>query len=284
MVIENKNLPEDYFEAISTQNILMEAVRMIDEWPLIEKRIPSFDIIFDKIKDESISVITEKEEQHDFSILEDALDGKKAPPVEEKVESKTIKLSSNEYDVFNAINGLRNVQEIIEISNLSDFDAARALYDLLDRNLIYRREEKRPVIKVEEEKKVPTSLNLPFYIILFILAGFSVFLIVNRKGQISKPANFISLNTLKPDKSTIDYLRIKKIGVALDAYYLIHSTYPSDLQLLVNAGLITSEEIKDQHGKHYSYQLLEDRYIISLPNAVENPSPNISYQKFIVRK
>lgn len=285
-VMENKEFPDDYFEPIFTQNILMEAVRMIDEWPLIEKLIPSFDIIFDKIKDESVKVEIEKEEMEDFSLFEEALEEETPPLIEEKIESKIIKLSSNEYTVFNAINGMRSVRDIIEYCNMSDFDAARSLYDLLDRNLIYiyRKEEKLPVIEAKEEKRAPAIFNIAFYIILFILTGFSLFLLISKNAQISRPANFIRTTNLNADKSTIDYLRIKKIALALDAYYLIHETYPNSLQLLVNEGLITSEEIKDQQGKLYSYQLLQDRFIISLPNIGENTPHKLSFQRFIIKK
>ncbi len=34
------------FVPMSTDFILMEGIRMVDEWPIIEKKIPSFDIVF----------------------------------------------------------------------------------------------------------------------------------------------------------------------------------------------------------------------------------------------
>ena len=42
------------FVPMSTDFILMEGIRMVDEWPIIEKKIPSFDIVFRPVVDPSL--------------------------------------------------------------------------------------------------------------------------------------------------------------------------------------------------------------------------------------
>jgi len=42
------------FAPMSTDFILMEGIRMVDEWPIIEKKIPSFDIVFRPVVDPSL--------------------------------------------------------------------------------------------------------------------------------------------------------------------------------------------------------------------------------------
>ena len=283
-VKESKSyLVEDYFTPISTQSILMEAVRMMDEWPLIEKMIPSFEVVFDKIKDESIKIALE-EVTEEGSILESLLEEKKVPIKEERIESKTIKLSPEEYKVFENVNGLRSVKDIIEFSNMSDFEVARALYDLLERNIIYRKEEKRPLEIAKEEKRLPHALNLAFYFILIILIALSIFNLASHKDQIFRPAKFINLLPINPDESTINYLRINKIAQAIDLYYLNHSTYPSNLKTLVIEALLSPEEIIDPQGKQYDYQLLEDRFIISPSGTDIAIAPELSLQRFIIKE
>src|SRR5918996_3367956 len=36
----------DHFQPLSSDFILMEGIRMVDEWPIIEKKIPSMDMVF----------------------------------------------------------------------------------------------------------------------------------------------------------------------------------------------------------------------------------------------
>jgi hypothetical protein len=279
---EGDDFSDKYFKPISTQSVLMEAVQMIDEWPLIEKKIPSFDIIFDKIKDDSLQVVLEKDEMDELALPEQFFEEKEeiSSESEFKENAKAIKLSSNEYKVFNAIDGQRSVTDIIDYCNMGDFDAARALYDLLDRKLIFYKEEKRPVIIAKEEKKIPASFSIISYLILLCLVGFSIFTIIRPKNQISRPARFINDNMINPDKPTVDYLKIKKIALAIDSYYLIHSTYPADLESLTKEGFLKAKEIENSRGIKFTYQFLQDRYIIS-SSPVKGSPATLSYQKLI---
>ena len=53
----------DYVVPVSAESILMEGARMIDEWPIIEKRIRSYDMVFrKKMTDQEIVVAGASEE------------------------------------------------------------------------------------------------------------------------------------------------------------------------------------------------------------------------------
>jgi hypothetical protein len=285
IVREGEDFSDEYFKPISTQSVLMEAVQMIDEWPLIEKKIPSFDIIFDKMKDESVQVVLDKEEADELSLSDQLFEEKEEISLKYDLQedTKAIKLAANEYKVFNAIDGKRSVTDIVDYCNMSDFDAARALYDLLDRKLIFYKEEKRPIIIAKEERKISASFNAIFYLVLLCVAGFSIFTIQNSKNQISRPTHFINTKMINADKSTVDYLKIKKIALAIDSYYLVHSTYPANLEILAKEGFLKAKELENSTGNKYSYQLLEDRYIISY-SPIKGSPPILSYQKLIIHK
>src|SRR6266853_1527066 len=52
----------DYVVPVSAESILMEGARMIDEWPIIEKRIRSYDMVFrKKLTDQEIIVVGAEE-------------------------------------------------------------------------------------------------------------------------------------------------------------------------------------------------------------------------------
>jgi Flp pilus assembly protein TadD len=97
---------QDTLVSVSPESLLLEGARRVDEWSLIEKKIPTFDIVFE--------------------IDRDALAANEA------------KLTNEQRVVLSLINGVRDVHAIFEESGLVEFDAAKALYGLATANCIHR--------------------------------------------------------------------------------------------------------------------------------------------------
>jgi len=85
--------------AVDAQELLLEGARRVDEWSLIEKRIPSFDAVF-------------------------ALD-------RHQMLGNTIAFTREQQALLPLINGNRNVRDLMRESGLSEFAAGKALYGLL---------------------------------------------------------------------------------------------------------------------------------------------------------
>ena len=51
---DSVDFDRENFSPMSADFILMEGIRMVDEWPIIEKKIPSFDIVFRTVVDPSM--------------------------------------------------------------------------------------------------------------------------------------------------------------------------------------------------------------------------------------
>ena len=85
---------------ISAESLLMEGARRVDEWGLIEKKIPSLDLVFEMQKNP-------EEADQDVELT--------------KEQNKLIPL----------IDGQRTVEELVHESGMVEFDACKALYGLL---------------------------------------------------------------------------------------------------------------------------------------------------------
>ncbi len=109
------------FEPLSTESVLMEGLRMIDEWPVIEKKLNKPDIVFRKTG--KVAPL-KKNEVDAFLVEDDFLEEKKADLPYEM-----------EY-VLGLVDGLSSVSEIVEKSKLIEFYTYRALYDLLEQGYI----------------------------------------------------------------------------------------------------------------------------------------------------
>src|SRR5215510_15567205 len=89
----------DIFTPMSADFILMEGIRMVDEWPIIEKKIPSMDLVFRPVVDGTLIEVVKPEE----------LDGKG-----QRSASSKIRLTAQEEQIFRKVDGSRTVQAIID--------------------------------------------------------------------------------------------------------------------------------------------------------------------------
>ncbi len=97
---------EGELDRISPENLLLEGARRIDEWTLIEKKIPSFDLVF-------------------------ALD-------RNALANESLAFTEAQRRVLPLIDGVRDAREVIEASGLADFDAGQALFGLITAGLAQR--------------------------------------------------------------------------------------------------------------------------------------------------
>ncbi|MBX3147586.1 MAG: tetratricopeptide repeat protein [Gemmatimonadales bacterium] len=97
---------EGELERINPENLLLEGARRIDEWSLIEKKVPSFDLIF----------------ALDRSLL----------------ANETLSFTEAQRRLLPLIDGVRDTREVIDASGLSDFEAGQALFGLITAGLAQR--------------------------------------------------------------------------------------------------------------------------------------------------
>src|SRR5918996_4288028 len=116
---------------ITAESILMEGARMIDEWPIIEKRIRSYDMVFrKKLTDQEIVVVgADEADEIDF-------DGAPAKKKKHGGIGDQIRISQEEKFIYDMVDGTMTVGDIVETARLSEFDTNKALYELLTRDLI----------------------------------------------------------------------------------------------------------------------------------------------------
>jgi len=114
---------------INIESLLMEGARRTDEWSLIEKKLPSFDIVLQ-------------------------LDRNPAERDEE------VELSKEQRKVLPFIDGVRTVTEIMNEAGLVEFDTGKALYGLIQGGFVSRAGEKSTVAETGGDQKLQEHLNL----------------------------------------------------------------------------------------------------------------------------
>ena len=97
---------QDFLVSINPESLLLEGARRVDEWSLIEKKIPSFDLIFTVDRD--------------------------------RLAISDASLTETQQRLLPLIDGTRDVNQVIEDSGLGEFEIGKALYGLITAGFVHR--------------------------------------------------------------------------------------------------------------------------------------------------
>jgi Flp pilus assembly protein TadD len=120
--------------SINPESLLLEGARRTDEWSLIEKKIPSFDIIFKADRDH--------------------------------LAAAPVRLTAEQDRVLALLDGERDVARLVEDSGLSEFEVGKALYGLISAGFVHRAGRSQVVPRLEANEtrlQEHRNLGIAFY-------------------------------------------------------------------------------------------------------------------------
>jgi hypothetical protein len=248
---------------ITAESILMEGARMLDEWPIIEKRIRSYDMVFrKKLTDQDIVVVgAEDADEIEF----DQSPSQAARRRKGALASDKIRISEEEKLIYDNVDGTVTVGDIVEVSQLSEFDTNKALYELLTRDLIeeVRGQSAQAVIEatpVDETEVAETPVPLPLVIVLGLVAVLS--LVTSFNNPLNGLAPFTrKTSSILEAKKAISVERIEAIGQAIEKYNVVNNRLPGSLLDLV-PNYIAASLLTDPWGNAYKYLQRPDKYLV----------------------
>ena len=120
---------QDFLVRITPESLLLEGARRVDEWSLIEKKIPSFDLIF--VVDRS------------------------------RLAASGVSLTAEQQRLLPLLDGQRDVASLIDDSGLLEFDVGKALYGLITAGFAHRLgKTQADVVPVGSDARVEEHRNL----------------------------------------------------------------------------------------------------------------------------
>jgi hypothetical protein len=210
--------------------VLMEGIRMVDEWPIIERKIPTMTVVFKKVVDPS---------QVMAKGGDDELDGI-VSGMTEKAASK-IALSADELLVFNAVDGKKSCQQIVESTPLHDFAVCRTLLDLLDRDVVALTDLKGSVASAEAKAGVGAP-GLALTAVAVLAALFGAY------RSLTAPFGVFGLPPLVQSAvnsalETRVFERIEQAEARVRGFRIAYGRLPASLDEIVSEGLATRESM-----------------------------------------
>ncbi|NWG04828.1 MAG: DUF4388 domain-containing protein [Syntrophaceae bacterium] len=226
--------------ALSTEQVLLNILRMVDEWSEIEKKIFSPHLVFRKL----------------VGVEEKSIEG--LSPHRYLKE----KLTSEQELIYHLVDGTRTVQDIIDRSLLGKFNTSEILVDLSEMGLIEMAGVRTPsLIKKVSMVHFKKALVFAYYgaflifliaLLIYVKPNFLRHLLDSKIERVD-----IEIPTHRVHKA-----KLERIKNALEIYYLEKGQYPARLEDLISERLIQRGDLIYHKGAPFQYELKEGKYIL----------------------
>jgi hypothetical protein len=225
----------DHMSPVPTESILMEAAQMLDEWPILQKKVRSRDIVFKRAPGvENLRLLVSSEEAHEG----------------------TLSVSRPEAETWRWIDGIRTVSDVMDRAFLSDFEVLKGFADLLDRNLLVEaRTGPEPVPEAPLEA-APSRRDTGWV----LWAGVAVvaalaFLLVPRSpwNPMLHGAGDTPLGSQIMKAASL--YRLERLERGVRVFYDASGKYPRSLEDLISGRIVQEDTLRDPYGRAYRYIL-----------------------------
>jgi hypothetical protein len=237
---------------LRAESVLMEGFRMVDEWPLVRKRISNYETTFERLKQLPPATVA----------------GQDGPGLEDPFAADSQSLGQEERLMYELAAPHRDVRKLIDLSCLGEFEACKALCKLV--NLEYLRVVPAAGrVRVHDVgRSVPASLiNRAARVMLTggVLAG--VAFLAPRLNLHTTPLRRSSTSQYADPAAqrVISTAQLRRIRSALELYRLERGPFPEKLAALVEVGLLSSEDLHFPWRDSYYYRKLQNGDFVLLP-------------------
>jgi hypothetical protein len=240
----------DHMSPVATESMMMEAAQILDEFPRLEKKIRSRELVFRRAPgSESVRLVVAPQEEKEGALA----------------------VSKAEAESWRWIDGKRSVKEILERAFLSEFDVYRGLAELLERNLIVegRAPERVPAqaqapapARKRERERISARRALPLTAValwalaLAMVAAGAYLVSRNSWNLLLRPAG--NRREVAEFLKSVSLGRLASIERAVRVFYDSSGQYPKSLEDLVSAHILDPAAVVDPYGRKYRYILRSD--------------------------
>jgi hypothetical protein len=259
---EKVELAPDTITPMRAEAVLMEGFRMVDEWPVIRKKISRQDMTFERLRllPPPPEELARKPPADDpFEALDD---------IAAEVKSGDLKdIGEAERRVFEEIAPGRDLRKLVDICCLGEFETCKALLNLVNQEFVRPLyPEGREVLPGDERLSARLGGMVGRVVAtMAVLAGvgFVASALPQEALQVGPtPASSFS------DPATqrfISRAQQARIEAALEVFQVERGALPETLDALVSAGLLQSNELRYPWREQYYYRRVSDRKFILLP-------------------
>jgi hypothetical protein len=225
---------------LGAEQILMDGLRMVDEWQTFSDFVSSEDTVFERVES--------------FETFRDRPDAQVGRQLEYAKR------------VYGLVDGRLKVRRVIDLSRLGSFDATRALAVLCEAGVITALDVGSPSKSRRPRPKVLPRADARSWaatLIPLLLLGAMTFAAHSRSGKSVQPAA-VEISTSVLDLVRDDYATLR-VSHALEAYRFGTGRWPDRLFELSDRGILSPEQLASEQGRPYYYAKRVDGAVLLAP-------------------
>ena len=228
---------------LGAEQILMDGLRMLDEWRSFEAKVPAADVVFQRVG--------RFESYRDLQ--------KTASPAQLERAQR----------LFSLIDGRLSIRRVIDLSRLGNFDATRVLTELIEASLIkpLHPEGVRHLRRQSRAKSARRRIGLSAALAGAVATAVPVVLLAAAAVLAMSPQR----EPVEPAVAdrTLAWLReayaTRRVRNALDAYRLNQGRWPSEVSELPTRGYLDREALAAPPGRPYYSANRDDGVVFLAP-------------------
>ena len=227
--------------------VLMEGYRILDEWPIVRRKITSAAMTFERVK-----------------LLDPSARG------EGRGDGEAAALGRNEWRAYELATPGATVERISDLSRLGEFEAAKALFNLVNLGVLrpvapsrrspaagvgaYARTWRDRVRRGAARVLATVAIALALAALVVLVTGGGAGGAWGRRplGD-NRAERFVARS------------QMERLRAALEVYRVEHGAYPDALQALVDAGLARPRDLSYPWSSPYAYRRDGDGYRLLPP-------------------
>jgi hypothetical protein len=231
------------------ESLLMEGYRIVDEWPIVRRKITSSAMTFERVK-----------------LLDSAAraDGRAGG------DGESAALGRNEWRVYDLAVPGATVERITDLSRLGEFEASKALFNLVNLGVLRpvapsRRSPAAEVGAYARDWRDRVRRGAARVLATVAIAAALAALVVLVAG--SGAGGPRAVRPLRDDRAErfVSRYQIERLRAALEVYRVEHGAYPESLAALVEAGLARPRDLSYPWVDPYAYRRDGDGYRLLPP-------------------
>jgi hypothetical protein len=237
---------------VRAESVLMEGFRMVDEWPVIRKRIPRYDLGFERLKElpssppgAAAELAEERRGRGDFASFGEA-----------------------ERRVYALVTPVRDVRKLIDLSCLGEFETCKALCNLVNLGYLKALPGLGDADPLQDEVSLVDRIRGTLGRIAVTAVVLALLVLVAVSSNLNPWSLSGSARTGFEESAVqqaVARTQVSRLEAALDVYRLEKGEYPPSLQALVDTRLVSSSDLRYPWRDPYYYRRVAAQEFILLP-------------------
>lgn len=242
------------FDPIRAESVLLEGFRRMDEWPALKKKVPWTEATF---------AMAKELDTRDLPSIDDGGLGLDGGEDGEGKPSERHKL------VYRLAVGGKNVTQVVDASRLGEFEALKALNDLMEWGFLKVVPPPRGAKALSQGLKkggralartgalLRLALTLAFFLGTLILMKFVAPQLGSSRAE--NPARRGAVARL------VSHDQLVRLESALELYKTEQGEYPEQLKQLVERQLVSDQDLRYPYKESYYYRRTQQGFVLLPP-------------------